>query len=67
MKTRIKDTQNLSLFPAEETLKAEKGNFWSGAAKADKTNTRKFTQVASYQVKDDKGNNVTFGTYVPNL
>ena len=41
MKTRIKDTQNLSLFPAEETLKAEKGNFWSSAERATKENTRK--------------------------
>jgi hypothetical protein len=30
-----------SLFSAEETLKAERGNLWSCAAKADKYNIRK--------------------------
>lgn len=41
MKAKIKDTQNLSLFPAEETLRAEQGNFWSSAEKATRENTRK--------------------------
>lgn len=54
MKKRISDTRNQTLFSAEEMMKLEKTpNLW--------------TQVDQYQVKDDKGNDITFGTYVPNL
>lgn len=68
---KYNDLTNLVLFPAEETLKAEKGNFWSGAEHANKTNTRKqketFVKVDSYRIKDDDGNDITFSTYIPNL
>lgn len=40
-KYKYNDVTNLAIFPAEETLKAEQGNFWSGAVKANKSNTRK--------------------------
>lgn len=40
-KYKYNDLTNLVLFPAEETLKSEKGNFWSGATKATKQNIRK--------------------------
>lgn len=42
---KYNDLTNLVLFPAEETLKAEKGNLWSGATKATKQNIRKQQQL----------------------
>lgn len=61
---KYNDFTNLVLFPAEDTLKAEQGNLWSGAAKEDKINTRKgkFAKVDEYQKKDDNDANATFGT-----
>lgn len=38
---KYNDLTNLVLFSAEETLKAEKGNLWSGAEHANKQNIRK--------------------------
>lgn len=40
-KYKYNDVTNLTIFPAEEMLKTEAGNFWSGAAKANRLNTRK--------------------------
>lgn len=40
-KYKYNDVTNLAIFPAEEMLRVEAGNFWSGAVKADKSNTKK--------------------------
>lgn len=53
VKKKISDTRNQALFSAEEMMRVEGNNLW--------------TQVDEYKVKDDKGNDVTFGTYVPNI